>query len=104
MNSSTILTPRVRANNVLPYTLTIEGKAETIEQIRERVLNSFQDDARFGLDNIERATLGVFDERRTKQIYIETFPNDRLGTEDISTDSVPEISGHTSGEEETPTS
>lgn len=96
--------PRVKGINVLPYTLTIEGKAETIEQIRERVLNSFQDDARFGLDNIERATLGVFDERHTRQIYIEEFPSDRLGTEDSSTNGVPETRGHTSGEEETTTS
>lgn len=80
---------------MVPYTLTIEGKAESVEQIRERILNSFQDDARFGLDNIEKATLGVFDERRQKVIHQETFPDDgsRLGTEASSPDRINPISG-----------
>lgn len=77
---------------MLPYTVTIEGRAESIEQIRERILNSFQDDVRFALDNIDRATLAIFDERHTKQVYIEIFPDESsgLGTETSSADNTAE--------------
>lgn len=80
---------------MIPFTVTIEGRAESIEQIRERILNSFQDDARFGMDNIDKATLAIFDERKQRQIYIENFPNESsgLGTETSSTDRIDPISG-----------
>lgn len=92
-DSSRLLTNRTKGPNLLPYNFLIEGKAESIEQMRERILLSLEDDVRFGMLNIERAILWVFDESRTKQIYREQFPDDRLESENSDSNSDSQISG-----------